>query len=118
MLLLFRGPFKVAFWGFEIGLLSVAAVIVLLVSAAAQRLGGVLAGALMVLVGTFVVRYEFVVAGQVFPNIKEGLPSYLPAAMELFVIAGVLAVFLLVYTLGEVFLPIGEKASGQPGGDD
>lgn len=117
-LLLFRGPFKVAFWGFEVGLLSVAAVIVLMISAAARHVGGVLAGALMVLVGTFVMRYEFVVAGQVFPNIKEGLPSYLPAVMELFVIAGVLALFLLVYTLGEVFLPIGERASGQAGGED
>ncbi|MCK4986637.1 MAG: hypothetical protein KAS40_14000 [Desulfobacterales bacterium] len=54
---------------------------------------------MLVLVGTFVMRYEFVVASQVFPNIKEGLPSYWPTLMEVFIIGGVIAAFLLIYTM-------------------
>jgi len=64
---------------------------------------------LLVLVGTFVMRYEFEVAGQVFPNIKEGLPSYWPTLMEVFIIGGVIAAFLLVYTLGEKYLSLKEE---------
>jgi hypothetical protein len=55
-------------------------------------------------------RYEFVVAGQVYPNIPQGLPSYWPTLMELFIIGGVFAAFLITYTLGENFLSLKEDA--------
>jgi len=111
-MLLLQGPFKVGFWGFEIGLMSVLPIPVLLWAAKRKSLGGALAGALMVLVGAYVMRYQFVVAGQVFPNIKAGLPSYLPTVMEVFVIGGVFGVFLLIYTLGEKFLSLKEQKLG------
>jgi len=66
----------------------------------------------MVLTGAFVMRYEFVVAGQVYPNIKEGLPSYLPTMMEILIIVGVFGGFLLIYSLGEKFLPLKEGGLG------
>jgi Ni/Fe-hydrogenase subunit HybB-like protein len=112
VMLLLKGPFSLGFWGFEIGLMSVLPVPVLLWAAKRKSLGGTLTGALMVLVGAYVMRYQFVVAGQVFPNIREGLPSYLPTIMEIFVISGVFGIFLLIYTLGERFLSLQEKASG------
>jgi Ni/Fe-hydrogenase subunit HybB-like protein len=56
-------------------------------------------------------RYNFVVAGQVYPNIPLGLPSYLPTLMEVFVISGVIASFLLVYILGDMFLSLKEDKS-------
>ena len=76
-----------------------------------KSLNGVLTGALMVLIGTFVMRYQFIVAGQVYPNIPLGLPSYWPTLMEVFVISGVIAAFLLVYTLGDLFLSLKEEKS-------
>jgi molybdopterin-containing oxidoreductase family membrane subunit len=110
-MLLITGPFRVGFWGFEVGLLSVVSVVVLVWAAAKKNLTGVLTGAVLVLIGTFVMRYEFVVAGQVFPNVPQGLPSYWPTIMEVFIIGGVNAAFLLVYTLGDLFLSLKEERS-------
>lgn len=109
LMLFLNGPFSFAFWIFEIGIMNVLPVFVLIWAAKEKRLGGVLYGSLMILVGSFVMRYEFIVAGQVYPNIKEGLPSYLPTVMEVLLIGGVFGAFLLVYTLGEKFLPLKEK---------
>jgi len=108
-MLLITGPFWVGFWGFEVGLMSVVSVAVLAWAAAKKSLTGVLTGALLALIGIFVMRYEFVVAGQVFPNVPEGLPSYWPTLMEGYIIGGVIAAFLLIYTLGDLFLSLKEE---------
>lgn len=108
-MLLLTGPFKMGFWFFEVGFMSLLPIFTLLLASHRRSLNGVLAGAFLVLIGTFVMRYEFVVAGQIYPNIKEGLPSYWPTLMEVFLVVGVLATFLLVYTLGEKFLSITEN---------
>lgn len=109
VMLLLKGPFSAAFWIFEIGLMSVIPIVVLLWAANNKSMRGVLTGSLMVLIGAFVMRYEFVVAGQVYPNIQEKLLSYTPTTIEVFIIIGVLGAFLLVYTLGEKFLPLNER---------
>ena len=109
VMLLLKGPFNAAFWSFEVGMMSVLPVFVFIWAANKKSLKGVLTGSLMVLIGAFVMRYEFVVAGQVYPNIKAGLPSYLPTIMEVLIIGGVFGAFLLVYTLGEKFLPLKEE---------
>ena len=41
---------------------------------------------------------------QIYPNLKDTLPSYWPATFEIFMIGGVIAAFLLAYTFGEMFL--------------
>ncbi len=66
-------------------------------------------GSGMVLLGAFVMRYVFVVAGQVYPNVKGGLPSYMPTVMELLLVGGILGAFLMTYTLGEKCLPLREE---------
>jgi len=109
VMLVLIGPFSKAFWIFEIGVMSLLAVPTLLWSAGKRHLRGVLAGSLMVLVGVYVMRYEFVVAGQIYPNIREGLPSYFPTVMEIFVVWGIFASFLITYILGELFLSLKEK---------
>ncbi len=114
LMLLLTGPFSLSFWIFEVGLMSVLPVFVLIRAYRKKRPGGVLWGSLMVLTGAFVMRYVFIVAGQIYPNIKEGLPSYLPTVMEVLLIGGVFGAFLLVYTLGEKFLPLKEKGLHQP----
>ncbi|MBU0464468.1 MAG: polysulfide reductase NrfD [Proteobacteria bacterium] len=111
VLLLLTGPFKIGFWGGEIMLMSILSVFVLLWGSVKKSLAYVLSGSVMVLAGAFVMRYQFVVAGQIFPNIREGLPSYLPTLMEIFVLIGVFATFFLVYTLGEKYLSLKETIS-------
>ena len=108
-MLLLTGPFSVTFWIFEVGLMSLLPVFTLLWSAWKEHLWGVFVGSSGVLVGTYVMRYEFVVAGQVYPNIKQGLPSYWPTIMEVYIVCGIIAAFLLSYTLGERFLSLTEK---------
>jgi molybdopterin-containing oxidoreductase family membrane subunit len=110
-MLLLNGPFSVGFWGFEVGLMTVIPIFILVWAAEAKSLNGVLTGSLICLIGTFVMRYEFVVAGQVYPNIPQGLSSYWPTIMELFLIGGVIAALLLVYTLGDLFLSLKEEKS-------
>jgi molybdopterin-containing oxidoreductase family membrane subunit len=102
VMLLINGPFSIGFWGFEVGLMSVLPIYVFIWAAEKKSLNGVLTGALMVLIGTFV---------QVYPNIPQGLPSYWPTLMEVFVIGGVIAAFLLVYILGDMFLSLQEEKS-------
>ncbi len=63
----------------------------------------------MVLVGVYVMRYDFVVTAQVYPVIKNGFPSYLPAFMEVLFIGGVLGALFLTYVLGGKFLPLKEE---------
>jgi molybdopterin-containing oxidoreductase family membrane subunit len=111
VMLLINGPFSIGFWGFEVGLMSVLPIYVFIWAAEKKSLNGVLAGSIMVLIGTFIMRYNFVVAGQVYPNIPLGLPSYWPTLMEVFVISGVIASFLLVYILGDIFLSLKEDRS-------
>ena len=111
VMLLINGPFSIGFWGFEVGLMTVLPIYVLIWAAEKKSLNGVLTGALMILIGTFVMRYQFVVAGQVYPNIPLGLPSYWPTLMEVFIIGGVIAAFLIVYTLGDLFLSLREEKS-------
>ena len=91
--------------------MSVIPIYVFIWAAEKKSLNGVLAGALMVLIGTFVMRYQFIVAGQVYPNIPQGLPSYWPTLMEVFVIGGVIAAFLLAYILVDMFLSLKEDKS-------
>jgi Ni/Fe-hydrogenase subunit HybB-like protein len=54
-------------------------------------------------------RYDFVVAAQVYPAIKAGLTSYLPTFMEVLFIGGVMGALFLTYTLGVIFLPLKEE---------
>lgn len=108
VMLLLNGPFKESFWSFEVLLMSVLPASILIWAVSRENLGGVLLGSLMVLIGAFVMRYEFVVAGQIYPNIREGLPSYLPTMMEILIIVGIFGGFLLIYSLGEKFLPLKE----------
>jgi molybdopterin-containing oxidoreductase family membrane subunit len=110
-MLLLNGPFRVGFWGFEVGLMTVIPIFILVWAAEAKSLNGVLTGSIICLIGTFVMRYEFVVAGQVYPNIPQGLPSYWPTIMEVFLFIGVFGAFLLTYTLGEKFLSLKEAIS-------
>jgi molybdopterin-containing oxidoreductase family membrane subunit len=111
VMLLINGPFSIGFWGFEVGLMSVLPIYIFIWAAEKKSLNGVLVGSIMVLIGTFIMRYNFVVAGQVYPNIPLGLPSYWPTLMEVFVISGVIAAFLLVYILGDMFLSLKEDRS-------
>jgi molybdopterin-containing oxidoreductase family membrane subunit len=108
VMLLLNGPFSLNFWIFEIAIGLVLPIPILIYSARKRKTTGIATASIMVLAGYFVKKYDFVVASQVYPVIKEGLPSYFPAIMEIILIGGIIAAFLLVYTLGARFLPLKE----------
>jgi molybdopterin-containing oxidoreductase family membrane subunit len=108
VLLFLNGPFSLAFWLLEIAMGLVLPIFMLLYASWKKKMSGIMIGAVMALAGYFVKRYDYVVASQVYPVLKEALPSYLPTFMEVLLVAGLLGAFLLIYTLGDRFLPLKE----------
>lgn len=106
MMLLLSGPFSLSFYVFEILLGTIIPVIVLLSPKVTVR--GIFISSLLVITGLFVMRYNFLTAGQVLPVLKEGLPSYSPTFFEIVITLGITALFALLYTFGVKFLPLKE----------
>lgn len=109
LLLLLNGPLSIPFWLFEMAIGTFIPIAVLLVAIKKESLNGLLIAALMVLSGAFVMKYDYVVAGQVFPVFKEP-PLMFPAFMEILLVAGIFAAFFFVYIFAVKFLPLDEKA--------
>ncbi len=116
IMLLLNGPFSMPFWLFEIAIGSVVPIIILLYAANKKNISGLLAASIMVLIGVFVMRFDFLVVGEVYPMFspmgKDALvlvPSFFPVLMEILVIAGIFGLLFLTYTLGVQFLPIEEE---------
>jgi len=116
VMLLLNGPFSQSFWLFEITIGSVLPIIFLLYSANKKNISGLLTASIMVLVGVFVMRFDFLVVGEIYPMFspmgKDALvlvPSFFPVLMEIFVIAGIFGLLFFIYTLGVQFLPIEEE---------
>ncbi|MBC8258763.1 MAG: polysulfide reductase NrfD [SAR324 cluster bacterium] len=116
IMLLLNGPFSLPFWLFEIAIGSLLPIIILLYAAYKKKIGGLLTASIMVLIGVFVMRFDFLVVGEVYPMFspmgKDALvlvPSFFPVLMEIFVIAGIFGALFLSYTLGVKFLPLEEE---------
>lgn len=117
IMLLLTGPFSLPFWLFEFAIGSLLPVIILLYSAKKEKIGGVLIASVMVLVGVFIMRYDFLIVAQVYPMFSPMgtdalvlVPSFFPTLMEIFVIAAIIAAFFLSYTLGVKYLPLEEES--------
>jgi molybdopterin-containing oxidoreductase family membrane subunit len=110
IILFLTGPFSLAFWLFEVAIGIVLPIWILLYAARHKKINSVLIASIMVLVGYFVKRYDFMVATQVYPLIhrRTPLPSYLPTFMEVLLVGGILGALFLIYTMGVKFLPLKE----------
>jgi molybdopterin-containing oxidoreductase family membrane subunit len=71
IMLFLNGQFSLAFWLFEIGIGIILPIFLLLYAARRRKIGAILVASIMVLVGYFVKRYDFVVA-------SPSLPIYRP----------------------------------------
>jgi hypothetical protein len=56
----------------------------------------------------FFLRYDLVIAGQIYPVWGGEYARYAPNHMEWFIVTSCMAGCLLLYTLGERFLPLKE----------
>lgn len=107
IMLLLRGPFSASFYIFEIFLGALIPIAILLNPKITHR--GIFVSSLLVIIGLFVMRYNFLTAGQVLPVLKDGLPSYFPAFLEIVITLGITALFALFYTFGARYLPLKES---------
>ena len=109
VLLFLNGPFRHAFWLFEIAMGLLLPIFILLYASRKKKMAAIMVAAGMALTGYFVKRYDYVVASQVYPVLKEALPTYLPTFPEVLLVGGLLGAFLLIYTLGDRYLPLKEQ---------
>jgi Ni/Fe-hydrogenase subunit HybB-like protein len=111
VMLFLNGPFSIPFFTFEIAVGTVIPVLLLLYSLKRKWMTGLMIASIMALTGLFFMRYDFVVAGQIYPTFNNiPLPAtVVPTLMEQFVIAGIFGGLLLSYTLAVKFLPLEEK---------
>lgn len=110
IMLSLNGPLSVNFWLFEVAVGTIIPIFILLYSISRKSSGGVLAASVMTLTGVFFMRYDFVIAGQVYPVFRYSLPStFIPTFMEMMAVAGIFAGFFFSYTLAVQYLPLKEE---------
>jgi molybdopterin-containing oxidoreductase family membrane subunit len=119
-MLVFTSKFSWSFWGVMVGLGWVVPLLLLSKRAWRRRPALMVAAGLSVVVGIVGVRFNIVVPPQIVP-VMEGLPHgrYDPTMVEWGTSAGMVAVGLLVYSLGAEVLPLtplGDHGD-EPGGD-
>ncbi len=105
--LLVKGHFAKNFWLFQI-LGKVLPLIILIHPKLGRSLGGLFFASITFLVGSFVLRYEWIVVGQSLPlmALREGLIEYTPSTPEILVVSGTFALLALIYTIGIKLLPL------------
>lgn len=113
--LLFFGPLNFSFWFFEILVGTLLPIGLLIYGLQKKKLNPLMWASFSVLIGVFVMRYDFVVVAQVYPLFNplgkpplEIITTFFPTFFEILLIAGLISAFLLSYTLGIRYLPIFE----------
>jgi len=106
------GPLALQFWVVRVGL-GLAVPLLLVALPATRTPAGTLLAALLAIVGVFVDRFTFVLAGQIGPTTVSGVVSapwaeYTPTLVEIGIIAGAVAFVALGYTLAERYLDLRE----------
>ncbi|ODR83522.1 molybdopterin oxidoreductase [Haladaptatus sp. W1] len=101
------GEMSWSFWLFMVGLGWLFPLAVLSKRSWRRRPWPVVIASLSVVIGIIAVRFNIVVPPQILP-VMNGLPhgSYFPTAVEWLTSVGMIAVGLLLYTLGAEFLPL------------
>ena len=106
-MILLSGSLSIGFWGFEI-ILGILIPLILLVFMK-RTIGRVLTAACLVLVGMFVMRYDFMIAAQLVPVLGGQIYAvYFPSYVEILITVMAMAFCALAYTLAETFLRLDE----------
>jgi molybdopterin-containing oxidoreductase family membrane subunit len=105
------GPLAFNFWFFEV-LLGMLIPVVILLNPRTRTPSGVMWAGLLSTCGIFFMRYDLVVAGQLFSmregaaDLTNGLLHYTPSITELAIVVGAISLCLFLYSLAERFLPL------------
>lgn len=110
-MLLIRGPQAVEFWGFEVFLGILLPALILVKKGTIPR---VAVSSLLVMIGIFVARYDFVIGGQLIPVAGPADPvTYGPSITETLIVVGAFAFCILLYLWGVQVLRLSEHGLEQ-----
>jgi Ni/Fe-hydrogenase subunit HybB-like protein len=111
--ILTTGPYSVMYWGIEVLLGGLIPLALLIHPGTRRSINGLLAASILVLLGAAVSKYDLIIAGQ---SIKLSVYawttqyiSYLPSAAEIATLIGGIAFWLLLYTIGDLLLPLEQE---------
>lgn len=101
------GPFALNFWVFELGA-GMLLPLVLFILSKGKNLKMLLVASISMIIGIFVMRFDLVVVGQSVPvyhelgvNEFKHLLTYVPSFYEILIVAGGIAMTILLFLLGE-----------------
>ena len=104
--LLLAGPYSVQFWLIEIVAGGIIPLIILLSRTTRRSIPCLVTASILVLLGVFFSKYDLLIAGQSLRLFTGEFILYLPSAAEILLFIGGTAVALLLYTVGELLLPL------------
>lgn len=105
------GPLAFNFWFFEV-LIGMLIPVILLLNPRTRTPMGVMYAGLLSTFGIFFMRYDLVIAGQLFSmregagDLVNGLLHYSPSLVEIAIVVGAISTCLFLYTMAEKFLPL------------
>ena len=119
-MLLIAGPYSINFWVFEVLLGYLFPILIITLSRFDLKWMAV--AGLMVMVGLFISRYDFIIVGQLTPYLgftpfgsdlggslsKYGLAEYFPNKTEILTAIGMFGLVVTAYVLGVKYLPLGK----------
>jgi len=112
-MVMLKGPLAVSFWLGEItiGILLPAAI---LIKTQGRKTWALITASLLVIIGMFFARYDFVMAGQFVPIVgQDGLWEYFPHIIEILSVVAAVGMALLLYILGSHFLPLEDSEASR-----
>lgn len=101
-----------SFWIFQMGLAMFFPLIILFIKKTRESVGWILFASIMTIIGVVGVRFNMVIPTLIMPKF-EGMPAgnYYPNLSEWLTTFGLIAMCLIIYTIGEKLFPIEELDS-------
>lgn len=114
--LIMTSSFSWTFWILQMGFALIIPLILLVIKKTKESINWVLASSVIVLIGVVGVRFNMVIPTLIMPKL-EGMPygSYNMNLSEWLTSFGLIALCLIIYTIGEKLLPIDEHDSRKNG---
>jgi len=104
--LLLAGPYSVSFWLIEIVAGGIIPLVILFSRTTKNKVPWLLTASILVVLGVYFSKYDLLIGGQSIQSFAGGFISYFPGGGEILLLIGATAVCLLLYTLGELLLPL------------
>jgi len=98
------GPFALLFWTYILGCILLPGLIIL--NPGTRTIRGISAAAILALVGMYIERYLIVVAGFRVPLMPYEPSSYTPTWVELSILGGAIALFMLIISVFAKLFPV------------